>query len=100
MFRHYSSEVREKGALTTFSTDRTEIWHKILKAAYSRSNRNDTFNEFIVRYVSRITAFRLKVSGMNWEVPKEEVSPVQSADGTTSGKTNHGVELEADDHGE
>ena len=33
-FHHYTQSVIEKGALPSYSTDRTEIWHKPLKAAY------------------------------------------------------------------
>ncbi len=69
MFRHYASEVREKGALTTISTDRTEIWHKVLKAADTKRNRNNNCSKFIVRYISCITAFRVKMSNLDLESP-------------------------------
>jgi hypothetical protein len=72
-FRHYAQCVREKGALTSYSTDRTEIWHKILKAAYNRSNKiPDHVNKFIVTYVSRITAFRVRVSTLEFDVASED----------------------------
>jgi len=72
-FRHYAECVREKGTLTSYSTDRTEIWHKILKAAYNRSNKiPDHVNKFIVTYVSRITAFRIRVSTLEFDVASED----------------------------
>src|SRR6202035_969532 len=38
-FRHYHTAIREWGAMLSYSTDRTEIWHKPLKKAYQRSNK-------------------------------------------------------------
>jgi Plavaka transposase len=102
MFRHYASEAKEKGALTTISTDRTEIWHKVLKAGYVRSNRSDKCNEFIVKYVSRITAFRVKVSNLDLEspgpTPAKQVIDDEPSLGTepSSSGGDRGVELEAE----
>lgn len=72
-FRHYAKCVREKGTLTSYSTDRTEIWHKILKAAYNRSNKlPDHVNKFILTYVGRITTFRVRVSTLEFDVASED----------------------------
>ena len=108
IFRHFASEAREKGALTTISSDRTEIWHKVLKAGYARSNRNDKCNEFIVKYVSRITAFRVKVTNLDLESPiiptPEQV--IDDANGpsvvsdVSAGGADRGVELDVEDNDE
>jgi hypothetical protein len=99
-FRHYAECVREKGALTSYSTDKTEIWHKILKEAYKRSNKiPDQVNKFIVTYVSRITSFRCKVSSIDFSAADDTASIVQgkNSDMThypTGDDSNSGVELD------
>jgi hypothetical protein len=107
IFRHFASEAREKGALTTISSDRTEIWHKVLKAGYARSIRNDKCNDFIVKYVSRITAFRVKVTNLDLESPiiptPEQV--IDDANGRSvvsdaSAGADRGVELDVEDNDE
>jgi len=57
-FRHYASAVREKGALPSYSTDRTEIWHKWLKESWDRSNKGEDSMEFILREHTRRNAFQ------------------------------------------
>ena len=110
IFYHYASEAKEKGALTTVFTDRTEIWHKILKAAYARSNQNDNCSKFIVRYVFHIITFRVKVSNLDLEssiisqaTPEQVINDanrpglISDVSATTS-SSNRGVELDVEDN--
>jgi hypothetical protein len=48
-FRHYASTIWEKAALPSYSTDRTEIWHKWLKESWDRSKKGEDSMEFILR---------------------------------------------------
>ena len=57
-FRHYAQSVREKGALPSYSTDRTEIWHKWLKESWERSNKGEDSMEYILREHTRRNAFQ------------------------------------------
>ena len=57
-FRHYADAVREKGALPSYSTDRTEIWHKWLKTSWFRSNDGEDALEFILRAHTQQCAFQ------------------------------------------
>jgi hypothetical protein len=57
-FRHYADTVREKGALSSYSTDRTEIWHKWLKTAWFRSNHGADALEFVLREHTQRCAFQ------------------------------------------
>lgn len=56
---HYAQTVREKGALPSYSTDRTEIFHKPLRNAYRRSNKNgEDAIKFILKDNSILSAFQ------------------------------------------
>ena len=57
-FRHYAQSVHEKGALPSYSTDRTEIWHKWLKESWERSNKGEDSMEYILREHTRRNAFQ------------------------------------------
>jgi Plavaka transposase len=57
--RHYSQWVRQHGALPYCSTDRTETWHKPLKASYRASNKGAQAIEFILRDESRSLAWAI-----------------------------------------
>ena len=57
-FRHYAQSVREKGALPSYSTDRTEIWHKWLKESWERSNKGEDSMEYVLREHTRRNAFQ------------------------------------------
>jgi hypothetical protein len=58
-FLHYPDTVREKGALPSYSTDRTEIFHKPLRNAYQRSNKNgEDAIKFILKDNSILSAFQ------------------------------------------
>jgi hypothetical protein len=57
-FRHYAQSVREKGSLPSYSTDRTEIWHKWLKESWERSNKGVDSMEYILREHTRRNAFQ------------------------------------------
>jgi hypothetical protein len=57
-FRHYAESVREKGALPSYSTDRTEIWHKWLKESWERNNKGEDSMEYILREHTRRNAFQ------------------------------------------
>ena len=65
-FHHYAQSVMEKGALPSYSTDRTEIWHKPLKSAYRRSNKNKVHIErYILMEQTRISAFQAMVEELD-----------------------------------
>jgi hypothetical protein len=57
-FEHYVEAVREKGALTSYNTQLTELHHKPLKEAYRRSNkRPNDVTKFILNDISVRSAF-------------------------------------------
>jgi hypothetical protein len=61
-FYHYVETVRAKGALPSYSTDRTEIFHKPLRSAYSRSNKKgDEAIQFILKENTIHSAFQSMV---------------------------------------
>lgn len=64
--RHYPDSVRSKGALPSYSTDRTEIWHKPLKNAYRRSNKlpGDAY-KFILKEYSTLAAFQRMINNFD-----------------------------------
>jgi hypothetical protein len=62
--RHYPESVRNKGSLPSYSTDRTEIWHKPLKSAYQRSNKKE---EDAVRFILKEQAALSAFQGMIYD---------------------------------
>ena len=66
-FWHYANTVREKGALPSYSTDRTEIWHKPLNSAFRRSNKGTDVYRFILTEQTRLAAFHSMVDGMEYD---------------------------------
>lgn len=72
-FRHYVESVRSKGSLPSYSTDRTEIWHKPLKRAYQRSNKKeDDAMRFILRDHATLSAFQNMIYEFNAADKKDE----------------------------
>ena len=63
---HYATSIREKEALPSYSTDRTEIYHKPLKGAYRRSNKGQNAIRTILREQARITAFQTMTGGVQF----------------------------------
>lgn len=59
LLSHYSSQIRDFGALPQYSTEITEALHKPLKDAYRRSNRVDAAEQ-ILDTVSRDFAIRMR----------------------------------------
>ena len=57
-FSHYAESVIEKGALPSYSTDRTEIHHKPFKVAWQLSNKNGKAETIVLKEVVRLTAFQ------------------------------------------
>jgi hypothetical protein len=59
--------VKEKGALPSYSTDRTEIHHKSLKSAYRRSNKGPDAIRTILREQARLAAFQNMTDTFDFE---------------------------------
>jgi hypothetical protein len=64
---HYADAVREKGVLPSYSTDRTETWHKPLNSAFRRSNKGGDVYRFILTEQTRLAAFHSMVDGKEFE---------------------------------
>jgi Plavaka transposase len=58
-FRHYASWVRRNGVLPFCSTDRSETWHKPLKASWRASNKGPQGIEFILNDEGRKLAWAM-----------------------------------------
>jgi len=85
-FHHYAQSVMEKGALPSYSTDRTEIWHKPLKAAYRRSNKNKVHAErYILMEQTRLSAFQAMVEDLELEEAQGEGTEYDQSRSTDSG---------------
>jgi hypothetical protein len=56
---HYVAWVKRMGVLPYCSTDRTEAWHKPLKASYRASNKGPQAPEFILRDEARSIAWSI-----------------------------------------
>jgi hypothetical protein len=80
---HYAEAVREKGALPSYSTDRTEIWHKPLNSAFRRSNKGSDVYRFILTEQTRLAAFHSMVDDMEFEEDDDDEESAE-AEATTS----------------
>ncbi len=63
--RHYANTVREKGALPSSSTDRTEPLHKLLKDAWRRSNKGKDSIEFVLKEHTTLSAFQSHIDSFD-----------------------------------
>jgi len=71
-FRHYAHAIREWGAMLSFSTDRTEIWHKPLKAAYARTNKVEaTATKQILLQYTTLTSFQNMIDNFDAMLPTD-----------------------------
>src|SRR5438477_11296712 len=61
-FSYYVASVHAKGALLSYSTDRTEIHHKPFKRTWQMSNKNGDAEMIILKQVIHLTAFQEMVS--------------------------------------
>jgi hypothetical protein len=84
---HYVETVRDKGALPSYSTDRTEIFHKPLRSAFSRSNKNgDEAIQFILKENTIHSAFQSMID--QFKLP--EVVEKQGTSPETMGSNSDG----------
>jgi len=101
--RHYPESVRSKGSLTSYSTDRTEIWHKPLKRAYQRSNKKEEeANRFILREQASLAAFQSMIykfeeTSRTGDGGKEDSDMELVVSGTEEGDDEGGTEIDADE---
>ena len=95
--RHYPQCVRQKGTLTSYSTDRTEIHHKPFKASYARSNkRGDDYLKFILKDYAVISSFQKMIDGFDPEKEATgEDTPARDRGYGSNKESNK--ELESDD---
>jgi hypothetical protein len=59
---HYAQSVRQKGALPTYSTDRTEPTHKLLKYFYRMSNKGESHIKYILTQEARHSGLRARIT--------------------------------------
>ena len=88
-FYHYVETVRAKGALPSYSTDRTEIFHKPLRSAYSRSNKNgDEAIQFILKENTIHSAFQSMID--QFDLPEVAEDGGNSAGDTMRNNNEYG----------
>src|SRR3984885_9767886 len=88
-FYHYVETVRAKGALPSYSTDRTEIFHKPLRSAYSRSNKNgDEAIQFILKENTIPSAFQSMID--QFDLPEVAEDGANSAGDTMRNNNEYG----------
>ena len=71
--RHYANTVREKGALPSSSTDRTEPLHKLLKNAWRRSNKGKDSIDFVLKEHMTLAAFQSHIDNFDSGGASEDV---------------------------
>ena len=70
-FFHYADTVIAKGALPSYSTDRTEIYHKAYKNAFQRSNKVEGQSlKFILSEQTTLSAFQNMVDNFDSMAPR------------------------------
>ena len=91
-FHHYAQSVIEKGALLSYSTDRMEIWHKPLKSAYRRSNKNKVHIErYILMEQTRISAFQAMVEELDLDETQGKGTGSDQSQSSDSGVKSSGT---------
>jgi len=94
-FMHYAESVREKGSLTSYSTDRTEIWHKPIKSAFRRSNKGKDSMRFILKEQSVLSAFQSRLGML--DLDESQTNGTDSNGGNSNGVDANGAEKELEE---
>jgi hypothetical protein len=87
-FSHYADSVIEKGALPSYSTDRTEIHHKPFKMAWQMSNKNGLAETIVLKEVVRLSAFQDMVGMIE---AYEDTDDTAATSGSSELTSNSGV---------